>query len=339
MAGELIIGIAIAVLNEEKRLPRVLRNIREQDYPQDRVQIMIADGGSSDKTVEVAKSYGTQVFDNPRKLGDYGIKLLAGKASCDLFLPLAADNEFPRKDWLKRISEFFIKEKDASALWGRIRVFYNDSNIAKYYELIQSDPLAFFINNNIKYYLKITPERVLKNEKYYLFNVNPKRPLITGANGFVYRFCQARRFFLSENAGIENDIYQTMVEHGYNKLMYAPELGVYHHCMNSLGEWEKKWGRNYQKHFLPNYKKRNLNWIGGKHLRIKWILWLVYSLIPIFSFIDSVFKAIFDKNVFWLYHAPTSFIQAITYIKYTLSSKNGRSFLISFLKGNLIRRK
>lgn len=337
MAGELSISIVMGVLNEEKRLPRSLNSISEQDYPKDKIQLMIADGGSSDKTVEIAKSYGAEVFDNPKKLGDYGIKMLAEKATGDLFLPFAADNEFPRKDWLKFVSELFIKEKEASAFWGRIRVSQDGSNIAKYYELIQNDPFSFFINNNLQYYLRVTREQFLNGENYYLFKVNPRCPLITGANGFVYRLCHAKKFFLIEDAGIENDIYQTMIEHGCNKLIYAPELGVYHHCLNSLSEWGKKWERNYRQHFLLHYKKRNLNWIGGKYLWIKLALWLGYSLIPIISFTYSIFKAIFNKNTYWLYHAPASFLQTIIYVKYTLFTKNGRNFFRAFLRGTVVR--
>lgn len=338
MAGELSVCIAMGVLNEEKRLPRTLKSIRGQDYPRDKIQIMIADGGSSDKTIEIAKSFGAQVFDNPRRLGDYGIKLLATKTSCDLFLPFAADNEFPRKDWLKLVSGLFLREKEASAFWGRIRVSDTDSNIARYYELIQNDPLSSFINNNLQYYLKVTKKQFFKNEKYYLFNVNSQRPLIAGANGFVYRFGHAKNFFPMENAGIENDIYQTMVEHGYNKLIYASELGVYHHYLNSLGQWAGKWKRNYKEHFLLNYTKRNLSWIGNKYLRIKLTLWLIYSLLPILSFIHSIFRAFFNRNVFWLYHAPASFLQTIIYSWYTLFSKNGRAFLLSFLRGTVVKR-
>lgn len=339
MADELSICIAMGVLNEEKRLPRVLDSIKKQDYPRNRVQIMIADGGSSDKTIQIAKAFGAQVFDNPRKLGDYGIKMLAEKASCDLFLPFAADNEFPGQDWLKFVSGLFLKEKEASAFWGRIRVSDDDSNIARYYELIQNDPLSYFLNNNLKYYLKITEERLFYNERYYLFKVTPRYPLITGANGFVYRFAHAKNFFLAEYIGIENDIYQTMVEQGYDRLIYAPGFGVYHHCLLSLSDWGSKWKRNYEQHFLLNYKKRNLNWIGGRYLWIKLALWPVYSLVPIFSFIHSIIKAIFSKNIFWLYHAPASFLQTVIYIKYTLFTKNGRDFLCAFSKGAVIKNK
>jgi poly-beta-1,6-N-acetyl-D-glucosamine synthase len=47
------ISIIMAVRNEEKNLPGKLQNLRELKYPQDRLQIVIASDGSTDRTREI----------------------------------------------------------------------------------------------------------------------------------------------------------------------------------------------------------------------------------------------------------------------------------------------
>ncbi len=68
-ANELLpkISVCIPVLNGAPRLPDCLTSLRALDYPQDLIEIVIADGGSTDGTCEVALSFGAHVLDNPGK--------------------------------------------------------------------------------------------------------------------------------------------------------------------------------------------------------------------------------------------------------------------------------
>ena len=49
------VSIVMAARNEEANLPRKLENIRSLDYPQDRLQIVIASDGSTDRTPEILR--------------------------------------------------------------------------------------------------------------------------------------------------------------------------------------------------------------------------------------------------------------------------------------------
>ena len=50
-----LVSIMIATFNSEKVLPRTLEAIRAQTYPQDKLEILAIDGGSTDSTLEIAK--------------------------------------------------------------------------------------------------------------------------------------------------------------------------------------------------------------------------------------------------------------------------------------------
>ena len=54
----------IPVLNAAGILENCLQSIRRQDYPLEKIEIILADGGSTDGTPEIGKKYGAVVIDD-----------------------------------------------------------------------------------------------------------------------------------------------------------------------------------------------------------------------------------------------------------------------------------
>ena len=55
------VSIIIPTKNNGNIIARCLDSIRELDYPEDKIQVVIVDGRSTDKTGEIAKRYGYKV--------------------------------------------------------------------------------------------------------------------------------------------------------------------------------------------------------------------------------------------------------------------------------------
>jgi len=60
-----VISVIMATFNSQKTLAMVLQSIRGQTYPQDKIEILVIDGGSSDATWEIADRFGCRIIDNP----------------------------------------------------------------------------------------------------------------------------------------------------------------------------------------------------------------------------------------------------------------------------------
>ncbi len=58
--------IVIATLNSAKLLPFVLDSINHQTFPSKKIEIFIVDGGSTDNTIDIAKSYHCRIFYNEK---------------------------------------------------------------------------------------------------------------------------------------------------------------------------------------------------------------------------------------------------------------------------------
>lgn len=103
-----MLSIIIPTLNEEKYLPLLLEEIEKQDFDGD-LEIIVADAGSKDKTVEIAKSFGCKVVRGglPAKGRNEGAKIAQG----DIFLFMDADNIYLPENFLKELLEEFEKRK------------------------------------------------------------------------------------------------------------------------------------------------------------------------------------------------------------------------------------
>ncbi|HOZ53174.1 MAG TPA: glycosyltransferase [bacterium] len=96
-----MISIIIPTLNEEKYLPLLLDSIKKQSY-QD-YEIIVSDGCSDDKTLEVAKAYGCKTIlakkdeRHPSIQRNNGAKIAQG----DILLFLDADTALPNNKFLE----------------------------------------------------------------------------------------------------------------------------------------------------------------------------------------------------------------------------------------------
>src|SRR4051794_3475470 len=86
---------------------RALGSIRAQRYPQEFVEVLVADGGSTDSTRADAERHSARVIENPNRLAEWGVKEGFLLASGDVVVIFAADNELVGDDWLERVAQLF----------------------------------------------------------------------------------------------------------------------------------------------------------------------------------------------------------------------------------------
>ncbi|MBI4138357.1 MAG: glycosyltransferase [Candidatus Wildermuthbacteria bacterium] len=111
-----MISVIIPTLDEEGYLPRALRSVRNQGVKD--LEIIVADAGSKDRTVEIAKEFDCKVVKGgmPGKGRNEGAKAARG----DIFIFLDAD-AFLSPGFLKKfISQFEQKRLDIAGCSMRI---------------------------------------------------------------------------------------------------------------------------------------------------------------------------------------------------------------------------
>lgn len=321
------ISFVIPTYNAGKHLERCLKSIRCQAYFEEKVEILIIDGGSSDNTLEIARNFDCRILNNPKQIAEYGVQLGIQEATGEFLVIFAADNELAGNDWIKKVISVFNSAPEVSAVWGRLASGKEDPALNKYFELIQSDPLNWFLNMNLNKYKK---EAQIYNKNcfvFFVFKVDPLKPLVWGANGLVYRAEKIKKIWKQDGYLGDNDAFQYMIEQGNNKVAYFDSVFVYHHHVARLGDWIRKWKRNFLQHLLDKKSTRNMNWLFTENFKIRLLFWMIYSAIPIFSVLHTIYLSIRDKNIYWFYHPLVSFLQFLTYSSLIIFTKKGHNFI------------
>ena len=103
-----MISIIIPSLNEEEYLPLLLESIKKQNFSD--YEMILADAGSTDKTVEIAKKYKCKVIKGglPAKGRNEGAKIAKG----ELLFFCDADVVLPDKFFEKSLAEFKSRKLD-----------------------------------------------------------------------------------------------------------------------------------------------------------------------------------------------------------------------------------
>ncbi|MGC8604299.1 MAG: glycosyltransferase family 2 protein [Desulfomonilaceae bacterium] len=107
--NKLGISAVIITKNEEDRIVTLLKSLRFAD------EIVVVDSGSSDKTLEICRSYGAKIF-HQKWLGYVAQKQYAmEQASCDWILSLDADEMIPEETQLEIAKELSTNDLEIKA--------------------------------------------------------------------------------------------------------------------------------------------------------------------------------------------------------------------------------
>lgn len=108
------VSFCIPTLNNEDTIEKCLSSIANQNYPN--VEIIVVDGNSKDKTIEIAKKYTNKIFFDSGLLGSArqtGVE----KATGEIVALFDSDIIIPHKDWLRNAVECFNYDDRVSTIW------------------------------------------------------------------------------------------------------------------------------------------------------------------------------------------------------------------------------
>lgn len=116
------ITVVMPVHNEARFIADTLGQLREQDYPKDRFEILVADGMSDDGTRDIVTRIADEdervrLLDNPKKRSSSGRNVGFRAGQGDLFVVVDGHCHIPDDQFLRNIAECF--EKSGADCLGR----------------------------------------------------------------------------------------------------------------------------------------------------------------------------------------------------------------------------
>ncbi len=326
------ISVCIATYNSAKTLGDCLKLVREQNYAQNRIEIILGDGGSADNTLQIAKKYKAKVINIPKEKqhAEYNRGVAFNSAKGELVLILDHDNFLPDRSWIRDMVDPLLKHKDAVASTTCYYHYDRSYNIMdRYFALFgTSEPLPYFLRkaDRMPQYAKtwVLQGNAKDYGKYYFVRLSshPSKFISVGTNG-----CLMRRQLVIDNAQADPehhypiDVLYDVTKKGHNKFIFVKNSII--HLTHSRGLLEflkrrKKFVEQY--HFAEHEKRRWSVVMPGDELGV--ILYLIYSLTFVKPLYDSLRGYLKIKDVAWFVHPLMCFGTTVIYgyvtVKFTL---------------------
>jgi len=293
-------SVIMPTLNEASRLPLLLDSIARQRYPRECVEVLVADGGSTDETVAIAQSFGARVVHNPMCRAEPGVSMLFREATGDVAIVMAADNRFGDEHALARLARPFADPRIAGAFPAVVST-PEDGATARYINAF-TDPFNHFVyggaTSPASYHRTYRVDRREQGYVVYDFRNGPV-PLIALAQAFAVRLPYAKP------AGTDEDDVApvgSLILQGCD-IAFVPEAYVEHHTVSGIGDALAKFGPRIRKRMTDGeqpvwHRLQEAN----RMRRLRAYLWPFYGATGILPAAAALYGWARDGRREWLYH-------------------------------------
>ena len=292
------ISVIMPTLNAGAILENCLASIARQDYPREKMEIILADAHSQDGTRGIATKFGALVLDDHGKNMEEGKRLALGHATGDYIVFVDADNEITHSDYFTLAVQALAAQPQALGVESYYLPSPRMSSFCAYLTALLhiSDPIAWLMSANPR--LIACDGEV---ERWILPDGSFAYPL--GANGFVFR----RADLLSVKADEkfqDTHVALFLMKNGKREWLRIRGRGVHHYYIQTLWRFVRK-RRRATVHFLCVQQEMPVNWMKEKPPVPLWLA-AVYC-VTLFGPLWHAWRGMVrDRDVRWLWHVLAS---------------------------------
>ena len=325
------VSFVIVTYNSGQIIEECLASIANQDYPKDKVEIVLVDGGSKDSTVQIAQRFGAKIiFENtgrPESATGIGVAHANGELICNI----ASDNVLPHSNWLRLMVQPFDENETIVATYP-LRYTYrkSDSLLDRYFALFGvNDPIPYYLNKQDRLSWIEDSWTLAGKAKdfgtFFLVKFDPDHIPTLGANGFVIKKdvlvkadCQPLTFF-------HIDVNYDLIQMGYNTYG-SVKTDIVHQTGYSFVGYLRKRIKYMRVYFVD--KSRRRYHVYSSPERQKLLKYLIYSLTFVKPTQDSIrgYKRFSDKA--WLLHPIICALTTVIY-GFVFVAVSGSKFISS----------
>ena len=335
------ISVVIPAYNEEKNLSRLIPSLAKQTYPRQKIEYLLIDDGSTDKTRKLVQDFGMKII--PVKTHDIelnkGIGMHAAKneyvywLDCDMeicsnnFFELLVRPLLANKKIIGSFTREFALDCEPKPDNLLLRFISHDD--------LQRDPLYQFFSPSVE----STVVKEGKDYKVCIFIPSKIPP--------VGRILYRRRQLLETEVGkikpyIDLEATEIVARAGHQFFAFVTEAKIRHFHAQSLKELIHKRLRNMERDYLPNLEKKYYRWFDYRNRKdvVKITFWVIWTNLLLPELIRGIVKGIVNKDKAFLLQPIVSLAttDAIIYGFLTKSSgrKLARNMFINLLKKPLV---
>ena len=317
MEKQLSVSYVIPTLNSAKTLEACLAAILAQRVSRAEYEIVIADAGSTDDTVKIARRMGVdKVVENRLKTGEAGKTAGIKAATGDLIALVDSDNILPDDRWLEMMTGPFRDSDIVASEPIEYTARANDPALTRYFALLgMNDPLCLFTGNYDRVCAvtgKWTGLAVKQQDmgEYLKLTLTEDTLPTIGANGFVFRRSLLDHVTWSPYF-FDIDVMHQAVQAGFGHVAKV-KTGIVHLYCARLGEFARKQKRRIRDFlFFAQEKQRTYPWNQQKKAGVVLFALATVFVLPLVA--QAAVGFCRRPDWAWLYHAPVCWITLWTY--------------------------
>ncbi len=310
------VSIVIPTLNSSSTLPACLDSIFSQEYPADRLEVIVADGGSSDGTRTIAERAGCRVVDNPLKTGEAGKARGLAEAAGDVVALIDSDNILEGRGWLGVMTAPFSDPEVAGTEPIEFTYRRQDPALTRYCALLgMNDPLCYFLGN----YDRMSrlsgtwtglPVRAADRGAYLEVELEGGSIPTMGANGFMVRRGLLEELEVGDYL-FDIDVVAGLVERGHRRFAKV-KTGIVHLYGRGLGTFSRKQLRRIRDwSYFSSRGQRSYPWHRQGPSGVG--RFIVYCLLLVPLLAQAVRGWLREPDPAWALHPPACLITLCVY--------------------------
>lgn len=320
MNKEIFFSIIMPTYNSEKTIEKALVSIRGQKFDQEAIEILVIDGGSTDRTIDIAREYGATIIFNKERVPEAAKRLGYQQARGKWIIKQDSDEVYIHNMQLAQKKEFIDRNPNVYCLLSDRLLPGKRCGISCAYLNYCGDPFSYIV-------YELRGSIVSENERF-LYKQDQK--------GNVYRYKKGDQYPIGDGGCTAFNIekFRELFGEEYDSPEYVnlstqkilettgfmgciPNDNIYHYSKADIKSYLKK--VRFKIHFNLNgsnalgYATKAKN--DSKYSKRKW-LFVLYAISIILPVTDSIKMAIDQRDITFLLHCIyTYYVLLITVVE------------------------
>lgn len=306
------ISIVMPTFNSFRTIRACLQSIREQDYDQEKIEILAADGGSIDGTRQVISQYKGKIIKERSGSPETAKAIALKQAKGELVLLMASDNILPNKFWLKTMVSSLLKEPSAIAAYPwQYAYSQEDTSLNRYFSLMGvNDPVAWWLGKADRQGYgssrwRLSGEAIDRN-KYFLVKFNLNNMPTLGDNGMLVWRKRLLKAQVGEKYFSHIDVFYDLVSLGMNQFVVVKNK-IIHDTGEKFWPFIKKRFHYMNQLYLQQMKMRRYKWVRNYQDGLRLGFLVIYSLSLAGPMLTALKRFLKKPDWAWFWHPVMCF--------------------------------